>query len=179
MGSGNARRETVAEGLSDHALVAGRRSGPSRLMMPDRKRCTECGKEFERPRTGHRSDTQWEKRTHCSQACARKSNGRRNQERWQNPDYAARMRREYPQMYADGKAGVHSGKRRSNIQGMQNSQWKGEDANYWTKHVWVARNKALPKACEECGATDRKLEWSNVDHKYARRLEDYRGLCRS
>jgi hypothetical protein len=38
-----------------------------------------------------------------------------------------------------------------------------------------------PKKCDHCGTTDteKHYDWANVDHKYRRRREDFKRLCRS
>lgn len=47
-------------------------------------------------------------------------------------------------------------------------------------HLWVIKHKGSPKKCEDCGRTDKMhYDWSNIDHKYRRVLEDYTRRCRS
>lgn len=38
-----------------------------------------------------------------------------------------------------------SGKKRKNLTGELNPAWKGEDANYFSIHKWIARNFEDPK----------------------------------
>ena len=63
--------------------------------------------------------------------------------------------------------------------GSENYYWKGDDAKYGSIHGWVNKNFNLPKKCELCGCTDKKLEWSNKDHKYKREISDWQAVCRS
>lgn len=70
----------------------------------------------------------------------------------------------------------NKGKKMPQITGHNNYLWKGEKAGYHSKHSWVYRHKGQPKRCIDCGSTD-KLEWSNVDHKYHRKLNDYIARC--
>jgi len=59
--------------------------------------------------------------------------------------------------------------------------WKGENAKYTAIHMWVNSYKGKPQVCIDCGATckERKLCWSNIDHKYRRVLDDYQSRCYS
>lgn len=63
--------------------------------------------------------------------------------------------------------------------GEKNKLWKGEDAGYCAKHTWIYRQKGKAKYCEDCGMTDqnRRYNWSNIDHKYRRKVEDYISRC--
>jgi len=55
-------------------------------------------------------------------------------------------------------------------------QWKGDDVTYSALHLWVRRNKGVPRACESCNK-ECKLQASNKDHKYSRNLDDWQFLC--
>lgn len=61
--------------------------------------------------------------------------------------------------------------------------WKGDKAAYSSKHLWIVREKGKAKygKCVDCGNTQEagpRLEWSNVDHKYKRKVEDYSIRCK-
>lgn len=96
-----------------------------------------------------------------------------------------RMKGQIP--WNKGKTGVYSKEmllKMSNGQkgkrvGIKSPIWKGNDVGYGALHDWVRRHKGQPKICIDCGATSRKrrLHWSNIDHKYRRRLDDYQSLC--
>lgn len=59
-----------------------------------------------------------------------------------------------------------------------NPAWKGDEVGYRGIHKWVNRWKGDSNICEHCGTTTaKKYEWSNIDHKYRRVLEDYIRLC--
>lgn len=67
---------------------------------------------------------------------------------------------------------------RKAIVGKANRLWKGDLATQHSIHHWVARWKGRPRRCEMCGTTKaKKFEWSNIDHKYRRVLEDYTRMC--
>lgn len=52
-----------------------------------------------------------------------------------------------------------------------------DNPGYGAIHDWVRRWKGTPNLCENCGATDRYMNWANIDHQYKRVLEDYIRLC--
>ena len=61
----------------------------------------------------------------------------------------------------------------------KNSNWKGKDAKINPIHRWIEyrKGKAKEHKCEHCGK--QAHHWSNIDHKYSRKLEDYTALCSS
>lgn len=62
--------------------------------------------------------------------------------------------------------------------GIDNPEWKGEEASYASKHKWIERVKGTPSKCEHCKTTTaRKFEWANIDHEYRRNKDDYMRLC--
>jgi len=61
--------------------------------------------------------------------------------------------------------------------GPNNSAWKGDKATIGAIHKWIVAHKGKATRCEECGAEDTKIEWSNVDHSYHREINEYRPLC--
>ena len=50
------------------------------------------------------------------------------------------------------------------------------DKKHKAIHMWVRRYKGSPQSCGDCGTME-KLEWSNVNHKYERKLDDYLPKC--
>ena len=46
-------------------------------------------------------------------------------------------------------------------------------------HHWVVRHFGRTGTCEDCGSSERKTEWSNVDHAYRRVRADWIERCRS
>lgn len=55
--------------------------------------------------------------------------------------------------------------------------WKGEQAGYYAKHIWLRRHYKAEK-CEDCGAVPPvKLEFANISGEYKRDRSDYRVLC--
>jgi predicted DNA-binding protein YlxM (UPF0122 family) len=58
--------------------------------------------------------------------------------------------------------------------------FKGKDAGYQAKHIWLRKNKLKPKYCEIC-KKETKLDLCNIndDHDCTRDLKDYIYTCRS
>lgn len=54
--------------------------------------------------------------------------------------------------------------------------WKGEDTGYHAKHEWISRLLGKADICTICGS-DKRVEWSNKDHKYTRNVDDWQKLC--
>lgn len=67
------------------------------------------------------------------------------------------------------------------VSGEKSGTWKGAGVGYYALHHWVRQWKGKPDFCIDCLATkeERELEWSNIDHKYKRDLNDYVGRCHS
>lgn len=65
--------------------------------------------------------------------------------------------------------------------GESHHRWKGDFVGYHALHVWVSKQLGKPSKCEHClsESPQKRFEWSNVDHKYARVLSDYTRLCTS
>ena len=65
------------------------------------------------------------------------------------------------------------------LTGEKSNVWKGDKADYTSKHQDITRKFGKPKKCEVCGTDDpnKKYEWANKDHKYSRNKEDYIRMC--
>lgn len=57
-------------------------------------------------------------------------------------------------------------------------QTKEKRRKYQAAHYWIRKNKIKTNICADCGDKE-KTEWSNIDHKYSRNLDDYVERCRS
>lgn len=119
--------------------------------MNKEKICLQCKVTFSKP--SYNSKKVWEKRSYCSQKCTGLA--------WV------------------GHAPPKSAFKKGDNTGSKNNKWK-ENAGYVAIHDWVRRYKEKHKNCEDCGIGSdiRRLEWSNIDHKYRRNLDDYNALCR-
>lgn len=62
--------------------------------------------------------------------------------------------------------------------GNENGMWKGDQASYHAKHMWIAYHYGKPKKCENCGTTeDRMYHWANISREYRRERSDWLRLC--
>lgn len=71
------------------------------------------------------------------------------------------------------------GKKRPDISGEKNWNWKGDRASYSSLHDWVARQLGTPKECTVCKKTELKAtyQWANVSGLYKRELSDWKRMC--
>lgn len=81
------------------------------------------------------------------------------------------------------------GKKRPNMTGEKNPEWKGDKVSYGALHVWIRRNFGKPNKCEnpECvypRMNDREMmirpkrfDWANMSGKYLRDRTDWKMLC--
>lgn len=56
--------------------------------------------------------------------------------------------------------------------------WIGNIVKYNGLHMWINNHKEKTGICTICNEY-KKTEWSNIDHKYERNLDNYWELCRS
>lgn len=62
--------------------------------------------------------------------------------------------------------------------GEKNSKWKGDQASYAAKHIWVNNNFGRPQRCEHCGTTEKRMyHWANISGTYKRERSDWLRLC--
>lgn len=59
----------------------------------------------------------------------------------------------------------------------KNIKWKGDNASYYAKHIWVGNNFGKANKCEHCGETTKKITWANISGKFLRDRKDWKQLC--
>ena len=59
----------------------------------------------------------------------------------------------------------------------KNINWKGNNASYAAKHIWVKNNFGKAMKCENCGEEKKKITWANLSGKYLRDRNDWKQLC--
>lgn len=69
------------------------------------------------------------------------------------------------------------GKKRPQVTGNDNPNWKGDNVGYYCLHNWVRRRKPKPEKCEDCGKRREYLELANISGEYKRDINDYKYLC--
>ncbi|MHA1383252.1 MAG: NUMOD3 domain-containing DNA-binding protein [Candidatus Helarchaeota archaeon] len=123
-----------------------------------------------------------------------------NKKRWNNPEYKKRVSKKISEslkgklsgekhpLYGkhhseETKEKIRKSKYHTNLKGTKrgskNPNWKGEHIKYGSIHEWVNNNFKSKNKCEICGSSEKKLEWSNKDHRYSRKREDWQLICRS
>lgn len=71
----------------------------------------------------------------------------------------------------------------ADFNGEKSGMWKGDNAGRNAIHKWLTKEFGKPSVCEDCGKIGKNnkgnwtVHWSNVDHKYRRVREDYKGRC--
>lgn len=70
------------------------------------------------------------------------------------------------------------GKKREEMKGEKNVNWKGDKVGYFALHAWLNRVYGRPFLCEIC-KTDKKrvYHWANVSDLYLRDRSDWKRLC--
>lgn len=66
--------------------------------------------------------------------------------------------------------------------GVEASNWKGDNAGYQAKHIWIREKFGSPLDCEQCKKTvenTRKIQWANISGEWWRERNDWRRLCTS
>jgi len=76
-----------------------------------------------------------------------------------------------------GQKAWNKGKKFPERSNENSPNWKGENVSFAGIHKWVNRHKGKPKFCEICHIESKYIHWSNIDHTYRRKLEDFRPLC--
>lgn len=59
-------------------------------------------------------------------------------------------------------------------------RWKGDDAGYVAKHMWIHKHFGKANKCQQIGCSfknPKRFEWSNISGKYLREQSDYVMLC--
>lgn len=146
--------------------------------MKKEKKCKQCGRLFEK--SYYTSNKRWAEQKFCSTTCS--------SENWtgHTPPKSA---------FKKGMTPWNKGKKHSantikkliviNNEnrrfGSKHHLWKAEKASYAAIHIWVNAHKIKPKNCTSCDSlgNSRQIQWSNIDHKYKRNLDDYTALCSS
>lgn len=94
-----------------------------------------------------------------------------------NPEHSKRMKGR-PSWNKGLKRGDHpSIERMGFIDGHKPYNWKGENADVRSIHMWVEykKGKAKEHKCVDCNK--QAMHWSNIDHSYKRDLNEYYPRC--
>ena len=116
-----------------------------------------------------------------------------NKKRWANPEYKKKVSASISKAMLGKKSrlgSIQSEETKEKIRnspyhknfgrkGAKNYNWKGDDVKYGSLHTWIKNNFLAFDMCDLCGTRLKTLEWSNKDHKYSRKREDWQFVCRS
>jgi hypothetical protein len=128
--------------------------------------CIVCGKKILAPPS--------KKRKYCSKKCS----GEATRGIPKNTD----LNKENEKWYQAFKEGLAERDQSTLVatlkkeRGSKNRNWKGNKAGYKAVHMWVGNNIKKVGACANCGNVG-KTEFSNIDHKYSRKVGDWQELC--
>lgn len=57
-------------------------------------------------------------------------------------------------------------------------RWKGENASYEAKHIWIVKHYGNANHCENNSLhKSKRFEWANISGEYKREISDYKQLC--
>lgn len=116
-----------------------------------------------------------------------------NKRRWSNPEYKKRVSKNISLAKKgkthkgsphtkESKEKIRNSEYHKNLKGTKvgekNYNWKGKHIKYASLHQWINNNFTKSENCDLCKKI-RKLEWSNKNHKYSRKREDWQHICRS
>jgi hypothetical protein len=60
------------------------------------------------------------------------------------------------------------------------NNWRGDNAGYVGKHLWIKNNFGKAHKCEMCHSlNEKKYEWASIGHTYIRNINDWIQLCSS
>lgn len=108
--------------------------------------------------------SRWEQRKICSPACRVAWNKGLSED-----DPRVKKNVKHLKKYSY-KPGVNTGGK--------NVNWRGEDASYFAKHMWINRKFGRPSKCERCNVTeDRVYQWANISKEFKRERSDWMRLC--
>lgn len=138
------------------------------------KVCQTCKKLFYKPKFRSKRDFK-ERAKFCSVKCRAKFQ-EGNSGYWlgkKRPNFKASS------TFKRGRTPWNKGIKCLQITGEKHPFWKGEDVSYINLHTWVRRHKgkASEYKCIDC----KKManQWSNIDGKYKRELDNFQPRCRS
>lgn len=68
--------------------------------------------------------------------------------------------------------------KKGELSGINNVNWKGDNASYQAKHIWASNNFGRPRFCEHCKTTSNVVyNWANISGSYLRDRNDWLRLC--
>lgn len=127
-----------------------------------KKQCLTCGNEYSKKY--YESAAVWTERKYCSVPCRK--------------IWTVGISKDDPRLhkFLDSSKSTRFDSRDTLAE--QNVNWKGEDASYVAKHMWVKYHFGKPQLCEHCGTTEKRMyHWANISREYKRDRSDWLRLC--
>lgn len=123
------------------------------------KTCERCGATFSKAPTC--SEKEWNMRRGCSRSCASVLRGNI----WLKQH-----------MF---KTGSTVGAKTRFKKGNTAHNFKGDDASYTAKHIWIRYHFGKASICENefCTGKSKNYHWSNISGEYKRERNDWQQLC--
>jgi hypothetical protein len=97
-----------------------------------------------------------------------------------------------PRPNAIGRIAWNKGIKLPKLSGKRSSVWKGDNAGYGAKHIWIVAHFGKASKCENPNCfyprkdmrgyimeKPKRFEWANISGKYKRRRNDWKELCPS
>ena len=143
--------------------------------------CIKCYKEFNV--TINRINTA----KYCSMECRGSSQkpywlGKKRIATWNHkPEYIEQLRKKYTgsgnPMF--NKTPWNKGKECLKTTNEKNGCWKGDEASYVAKHIWIKQKLEKSFMCWNhlCENISKTYQWANISHKYKRDEDDWLMLC--
>lgn len=82
------------------------------------------------------------------------------------------------QLKKGSQLGKNTQFKKGQLTGTENNKWKGDNASYAAKHIWVRYHFGSPQGCDHCGTTIKRMyHWANISKTYMRDRDDWLRLC--
>lgn len=126
------------------------------------KACKQCGSIYRR--SSNIAYAKWSRRQYCSRTCSDKGRD------------ASHL------VMHQVKTGEHISTETeftsARVEAEKNVNWKGDNASYAAKHMWIRYHFGTPSECEHCGTTENRMyHWANISREYKRDRSDWLRLC--
>lgn len=175
------------------------------MYPPDTKKCQVCGKQYEKKRTISRKNWQYSK--YCSLKCLGES--KKGKPFFDSTGKPSWNKGKTGYMSKDGRKNIGTATRRRvkgwdkvfwekvrtkmvktrkergnfkgtlGLTGELSAPWKGDKANYNSKHKWIQKHWKKTGICQECGKETKPFgnrrwgtEWHNKNRDYNRESKD-------
>lgn len=124
--------------------------------------CIVCGNKIAKRKNQSRAD--YAKAKYCSAEC-----------NYTKKTWNKGLTKEDPRVLSYISKNKTMFKKGDNV-GQKNFQWKGNEASYNAKHMWIYRQYGKADKCIICGLIE-NIQWANISNNYTRDINDWVQLC--